>query len=259
MPAPPDDSTMGRVAAALSTLDHWHTMTWTDVAEAAGDAVHFLWEAWKGSAAFHALPPHDQAAIHHTLAMGRRVNCEPRSRLGPDYWQSHIEELRTEAHYAAALRHHPHNTPTLADRAQRATQAVSLHHRLLKLPPVWQHTILEQLTPRTPFAWHAVPPQAPPTLQEAVALAEAAASTGALPEPAQARRPTPDTSGQTLMDGLTRLPRGWQIETVRRIADGTAPMSALFNASQSINLVRSFGVYIAWNAPSAPRTARPEQ
>ncbi|MFD0427525.1 hypothetical protein ACFQ60_03075 [Streptomyces zhihengii] len=47
---------MGRVAAALSTLDHWHTMTWTDVAEAAGDAVHFLWEAWKGSAAFHALP-----------------------------------------------------------------------------------------------------------------------------------------------------------------------------------------------------------
>ncbi|MFC9266244.1 hypothetical protein ACFTXJ_00450 [Streptomyces zhihengii] len=259
MPAPPDDSTMDRVAAALGTLDHWHTMNWADVAEAAGDAVHFLWEAWKGSAAFPALPPHDQAAIHHTLAMGRRVHCEPRSRLGPDYWQSHIEELRTEAHYAAALRHTSHHTPALAGRAQRATQAVSLHHRLLALPPVWQHTILDQLTSRTLFTCHAVPTQAPPTLQEAVALAEAAASTGAHPEPAPARSPTTDVSRQTLMNALTRLPRGWQTETIRRIADGTAPMSAVFNASQSINLVRSFGVYIAWNAPSAPHAARPEQ
>ncbi|MET9110068.1 hypothetical protein [Streptomyces zhihengii] len=259
MPASADGSTVDRVAAALSALDRWRTMSWADVAEAAGDAVYFLWDVWKGSAAFHALPPHDQAAVHHTLAMGRRVHCEPRSCLGPDYWQSHIEELRTEAHYATALRHHPHNTPAVTDRAQRATQAVSLHHRLLALPPTWQHTILEQLTPRATFAWHAAPPPAPPTLQEAVGLAEAAASTGAHPEPTQPRSPTPDVSGQTVMDALTRLPRGWQTETVRRIADGTAPMSAVFNASQSINLVRSFGVYLAWNAASAPHTVRPAQ
>ncbi|GAA2136736.1 hypothetical protein GCM10009760_16440 [Kitasatospora kazusensis] len=61
-----------------------------------------------------------------------------------------------------------------------------------------------------------------------------------------------------LVGRLARLPDGWQVEVIRRIADGVMPLHALTDAGLSINVLHHvFRVPLAWNAK--PLRPLPEQ
>jgi hypothetical protein len=245
-------------AETLEVLNNWRTTSWPDVAEAAGRAAHLLWDGWSGSGAFQSLPQHDQAAIHHALAVGWRVHSEPLSRLGPDFWQSHVDEFLTEAAYGVDLRGAlQDDTGLTTDRARRATEAVYLRQRLRTLPPAWLRTVFERLTPDRWYSWRANPAPALPLLKDVLDHAEAAASGGALPPSSEDRWLVAGERGREVVNRLSRLPDGWQTEAVRRMADGAIPLHAVSDAAQSINIVRAFGVSISWNASSTSPRAKP--
>ncbi|WP_329156018.1 hypothetical protein OIU91_41905 (plasmid) [Streptomyces sp. NBC_01456] len=252
--ATPEGRPSAGVATALGVLDGWRAMSWADVAEAAGRAAHLLWNDWNWSGAFELLAAHDQAAVLHALSVGHRVHSEPRSRLGPDFWQSRVDEFRAEAAYSTALLG---GTSLISDRSRKAIEAVHQWQRLRALPSAWQDEVLERLSPDRRYSWRADPAPALPSLDEALRHAEAAASNGTPPVPGDDRWLLAGERGQDLVSRLSRLPEGWQTEAVRRMADGVTPLTAVSDAAQSINIVRVFGVYIAWNAPSPPHTSRP--
>ncbi|MCX4681469.1 hypothetical protein OG413_40435 [Streptomyces sp. NBC_01433] len=246
------------VAAALGVLDGWRAMSWADVAEAADRAAHLLWDDWNWSGAFESLAAHDQAAVLHALSVGYRVHSEPRSRLGPDFWQSRVDEFRTEAAYSAALVGDLQgSTSLISDRSRKAIEAVHQWQRLRALPPAWQDEVLETLSPDRRYSWRADPAPTLPSLDEALRHAEAAASNGTLPKPSNDRWLLAGERKQDLVSRLSRLPEGWQTEAVRRMADGITPLTAVSDAAQSVNIVRVFGVYIAWNAAPSSTTAKP--
>jgi hypothetical protein len=57
-----------------------------------------------------------------------------------------------------------------------------------------------------------------------------------------------------LVQRFSRLPDGWRVEVLRRIADGATPLDAIADAQQAINVVRAYGIRIAWCAePEPPR------
>ncbi|MCX4827075.1 hypothetical protein OG883_46410 [Streptomyces sp. NBC_01142] len=256
--ATPEKRPLAGVAAALGVLDGWRAMSWADVAEAAGRIAHLLWDDWSRSGAFESLAAHDQAAVLHALAVGRRVHSEPRSRLGPDFWQSRVDEFRTEAAYSAALRGDLQgSTSLITDRSREAIEAVHQWQRLRALPSAWQDEVLERLSPDRRYSWRADTSPALPSLDEALRHAEAAVSNGTLPVPGDDRWLLAGVRGQDLVSRLSRLPEGWQTEAVRRMADGVTPLTSVSDAAQSINIVRVFGVYIAWNAASPSHTSRP--
>ncbi|MEU7322598.1 hypothetical protein AB0465_37670 [Streptomyces griseoviridis] len=250
--------TSAGVAAALSMLDGWRAMSWADVAEAAGRAAHLLSDNWNCSGTFEFLPAHDQAAVLHALAVGHRVQSEPRSRLEPDFWQSRVDEFRTEAAYSAALLGDLQGSRSLiSDRSRKAIEAVHQWRRLCALPSAWQDEVLERLSPDRRYNRRADSVPALPSLDEALRHAEAAVSTDTPPVPGDDRWLLDGARGQNVVSRLSRLPEGWQTEAVRRMADGVTPLTAVSVAAQSINIVRVFGVCIAWNSHSLPYTSKP--
>lgn len=54
--------------------------------------------------------------------------------------------------------------------------------------------------------------------------------------------------GQDVMTRLLLLPEGWQTEVVRRLASGAVPLRSVSDAGMALNIIRAFGVRLAWNA-----------
>ncbi|MFD4476027.1 hypothetical protein ACFWPU_07915 [Streptomyces sp. NPDC058471] len=63
--------------------------------------------------------------------------------------------------------------------------------------------------------------------------------------------------GNLVGERLARLPYGWQVDAVRSIALGTDALSAVSDAALTINIIRSYSLYLAWNAPHQRRGVRP--
>ncbi|MFI1700370.1 hypothetical protein ACH419_30915 [Streptomyces bobili] len=246
-----------QAAATLVLLNAWHTMSWSDVAASVGRAARLLWSSWSTPRVFESLPQHDQAAVHHALAVGWRVHSEPLSCLGPNFWQSRMDEFRTELAYGVALRGDvPGDTGLVAERARLANEAVHLQQRLRTLPPAWQCEVFEELTPDRRYSWRDSPASSLPSLKTVLKQAEAAAAGDALPYLCEDRWLMVGERGGDVVHRLSCLPDGWQTEAVRRMANGVTPLDAVSDAAQSINIVRALGVSAPCPASPSARQAR---
>jgi hypothetical protein len=92
-------------------------------------------------------------------------------------------------------------------------------------------------------------------LDEAVDWASCHASEGPPPPPAgtdwQAEwdRKEDERRGEITSGRLAKLPYGWRVDAVRRIALGEDALTAVADAALSINVIRLYGIYQACNGP----------
>jgi hypothetical protein len=248
---PPAEPLLQDLRCDLDVLASPDASDWAKVADAAGRSALRVWEELQRQGLFEGLPPHDQAAVHYALALGNRIQSEPRRRRDIAYWRPLIDELRSEiAHFAtwwaSGTRAWPEADP---DRAQQGTGAVELRKRLIALPPSWQHHILERLTPVRRYGQDESADDIPAL---AALLRHAEEQTRLMnfpPAPGPfTTRLEPGARGQDVMARLLLLPEGWQTEVVRRLAAGAGPLASVSDAGMALNIIRVFGVRLAWNA-----------
>lgn len=264
-PRPDDAGTVREdpLATALERLADGKALDWAETARTTGRVAHLLWQR---SGRLTGLSPQDQAAVHHTLALGHRIQSVPPDRSGLSFWWRKAGEFQTDAAYATALcdptAHVSSGSVTC--RARQAREAATSWRRLCALPPDRQAEVLQRLVPVPRYRWMTNVDDTSPSLARALDHAEEAPPASPPPSPSSNERLPVPGHGTDLVRRLSRLPQGWQIEAVRRIAAGVSPLEAVSDPALSINLVRvlghhSFRTYWAGEAASHPCTSPPER
>ncbi|MEU6290288.1 hypothetical protein [Streptomyces sp. NPDC046988] len=234
--------------AVLATCDHHRA---EHVAAAAHDAVLLTWDELRARLIWTALPECDHAAVYRLV-----------SRVDAARWKA--------ARIATPLARHAAEVgllwaPGSSGRLPHGERAETLLNALEHLPDAWQAVVLggQREPQQVERSWYfdSESPTAParPSLDDAVHHAAQQARAGQDPPPA-----ADDWSGewdckenrargQVISERLAKLPYGWRVDTVRSIAQGTPAMSAVGDAQTAINIIRSYGVHLAWNARCRPR------
>ncbi|ATM24621.1 hypothetical protein SMD44_p10122 (plasmid) [Streptomyces alboflavus] len=241
-----------RIISALDVLDTCTAHNRDTLVDAAHDAVLLTWDELRARRVWSALPACDQAAVHRLVSRIDTVRSEQ-----PDI----IAGLARETAAMASLWAGP------PARLPGGVEAEALLATLEALPAPWQAVVLGgQRRPREPHTslWggRTNPPAPRPLLAEALQSAAAQAEAGMPPPPAQVGweaewdRKQDRELGAEQSQALTRLPYGWRVDALRRVAAGLSILAAVGDAAVGINMLCSYGVSLAWNAPRPPAPAR---
>ncbi|MFF3552916.1 hypothetical protein ACFYXL_05805 [Streptomyces tsukubensis] len=257
MPEPSLATLLADLRNSLDVLLTWESYPWPDVALIARRVGPLTLDALTAHGVWDQLTPHDQAAAHWTMADSRRIHQKWTPGEDPAAYGKVLARFAAEAAYFA-LR----CAPTQADRWPETTPArtalgrstVFLWRAYEGLSGPWQACVLRQLAApeRAPVLLGRSPEPEPerPTLNAALALAAAKSERGK--EPPAGPRSDQRTGGSAeLVSRLARLPEGWRVEALRRIAEGDDPAHVVSDAAQGINLLRSDGILVGWNAPDS--------
>lgn len=217
---------------------------------AALDAALLTWDELRARRIWHQLPPWDQAAVLRIVSHAKNVHPQARS-------VAHAAALATDLAAVTALW-----ADGSAGMLPHGPAAVELHARLLRLPTSWQGQVIgSQRASRGPHDGPRTP------LADAIRYAEGTCPQPP-PKPTLWWEPGWDTAddyrlGHDLSTRLARLPEEWQVDVIRAIAAGATALAAVSDAGMAINLLRSFGVHLAWCAraesegPAADQRSEP--
>lgn len=237
-----DPSRAALIAAALDVLAGADQQEGPAVQAAAHDAALLTWDELRARRIWAALPPCDRAAMYRLLARAASVHATHTSGAG---------ELAGDVAQMTRLW-----APSSPRRLPHGDTAAHLLDALDRLPPQWQTLVLggqriHRYLDRMP-------------LDEAVEWAARHASEGLAPPPAapdwyaEWDRKEDEKRGATTRERLAKLPNGWRVDAVRRIALGADALGAVADAALSINVIRGYGIYRAWNAPPPKRPSPPD-
>ncbi|MBV9022298.1 MAG: hypothetical protein JO362_00485 [Streptomycetaceae bacterium] len=216
------------------------------VRAAAEEAALLTWDELRSRDVWAVLAGWEHAAVYRLMSWAHSRT------LTPDVLSGLVREL------TGFVRHCEARTPSAARPGAGGEEAVVMLDRLGALPEPWQAAVLgdqreETRGPALSFS-HAPRRSRPrPGLDQALADAAESSARGEPPPPAAGRYEWDLADrrrlGATAYERLVRLPHEWQVDAVRQIAAGTEAISAVSDAAGSINIIRGFGVYLAWNAP----------
>ncbi len=229
-----------RIADALSVLAVFGHHNVSTVLAAAHDATLLTWDELRARRIWAGLAEHDRASVYRLVGRAESVRTM-RAHL--------VAELARDAAEVGLLW-----APGSPGRLPCGEDAEALLTALAHLPREWRVAVLGgQRPPRSPRT----------PLDEAVRYAVQQAEAGLAPPPAardwaaEWDREEDRARGDLVGERLARLPYGWQVDAVRRMALGTDALAAVSDAALTINIIRAYGVYLAWNAPHQPRRAQP--
>lgn len=227
----------GRIGAALKILAACESHDQQTVYAAAHDATLLTWDELRAGI-WTILPDSDQAAVYRLLSRTDSVRT-----MTPHAVMSHASDVTEVTRLWS---------PSSPCRLAHGEMAEA-HLKILEvLPAQWQALVLGgQRSPvnaarRTP-------------LDEALRASSQQAHAGQAPPPAGRNwevdwdRQQDRETGARMAAGLARLPRGWRVDAMRRMAAGTDAVTAVSDAVLAINILRVFGLRFAWNAPGMPR------
>ncbi|GLF96510.1 hypothetical protein [Streptomyces yaizuensis] len=255
MPEPAQPTLVDELRSSLDVLSQWTTYPWPDVATIAGHTGTAVRDALTACGVWDRLPECERAAAHWCLADSLRLRHAWTQAVERAGYEPLVARFRADvAHFAAKCDPHgaarwPEADP---ERVHQGEIAVYLWGAFRRLRAEWRASVLDQVAPVEPppvlltGAPRPAAPLARPTLAAALALAGAKAERDQDPPPRRSGSRTYDTA--VVADRIGRLPTGWQVETVRRIAAGADPLIVSSEAAQAINMLRSVGVRIGWNA-----------
>jgi hypothetical protein len=225
-----------RINAALVVLAAAAEYEGVAVQQAAHDAVLLTWDELRARRIWPELPACDHAAMYRLLALSNSVLSTSASIAKPtSELAAGVTEMARLWNDASSLRlpHGEHAAELLA-----ALDRLAPEKRVLVLGSQCEPRYM----PRMPFD------EAVDWISRDATKALAPSSAG-LDWKAESDRRHDEEHGAVVSERLSRLPLGWQIDVVRRVALGADALGAVTNAALSINVIRTFGIYLAWNAP----------
>jgi hypothetical protein len=228
-----DSSRAGRIEAALKVLSAGESDDQQALHGAAHDATLLTWDALRAGI-WRFLPAGDQAAVYRLISATDSVRT-----MKPDAVARHAADV-TEV-----TRLWSPSSPCRLAHGEVADSHLTI---LEELPNMWQAWVLgsqrlpDRATPRTPF-------------DEVLR----AASVRRMPPAARRNWETgwdlrhDREIGARVANRLSLLPHGWRTDAMRRIATGTDALSAVSGAAMAINIIRAYGLFLAWNKPRRPQ------
>ncbi|MER5549763.1 hypothetical protein ABT072_47075 [Streptomyces sp. NPDC002589] len=230
-----NETRVRRISAALTVLADHADHEYESVLEAGHDSVLLAWDELRARRVWERLTPWDQAAVHRIVSRAE-ISHTTHDRAGVVNRLVQGSDQLTRLWDAGEL--------------PGGKDAAVLCEALTRLPASWQAVVLGgQRSPKSRSSAPRVP------LGEAVqAAAERAGAGLEPPEPGPRWRTDWDDvddrrRGAAVSDRLARLPYGWRVDAIRRTAYGLDALGASHEAALAINMLRSYGVYLAWNAP----------
>ncbi|MFB7597612.1 hypothetical protein [Streptomyces sp. NPDC056160] len=226
-----EDETRGqRISAALTVLAGHAHHEYGNILEAAHDSLLLSWDELRAQRIWDRLAPWDQAVVYRIMTSAD-FSQHGRERA--------VDRILRGSHQLARLRD--------AGALPGGKEAAVLCDALTQLPAEWQAVVLGgQRAPKRASSTPRVP------LGEAVqAAAEDIAAGKTPPEPRLRWDSHWDDVDDRRRGGseaarLARLPYGWRVDVVRRIAHGVDALTAGHEAAMAVNMLRSYGVYVAW-------------
>ncbi|MEU0220591.1 hypothetical protein ABZ281_38545 [Streptomyces sp. NPDC006265] len=189
------------------------------------------WDELRARQIWAGLPPCDRAAMYQLLAHADSVRAIRASVA------SAARELAGGVAQMTRLWE-----PSSPGQLPHGETAADLLGALDRLPSQWRVLVLGgQREPRCPAR---VP------LDEAVGWALHHASAGLAPPPpvddwkAESDRKEDERLGAITSERLAKLPYGWQVDAVRRIALGADALGTVAGVALSINVIRIYGVTV---------------
>jgi hypothetical protein len=253
----------------LDGLAAWEDAYWRDTASRLSAAAPLLLGALRHSCMWDRLSEAEQACVYWSMAEGQNMANLPVRLMKPGREEARIARLRVDlATLAARLGGRDAWPEGDGDRVQgyrRAERNLALFHELSADRRVAGFRLMADRHARrlrmTELAEHRGPAAIP-------AAADRGARSPCPEDPLYACLQTArsvDVRGlfapytyrlgegcgmcRKAGEDLVRLPRGWQIEVMRRIETGADPLRAGFTAGSAINqLYHYFRIGLAWNA-----------
>ncbi|MEU5193686.1 hypothetical protein AB0G86_06430 [Streptomyces scabiei] len=233
-----DPSRVERIDAALAimaTSDRYEIHT---VHTAAHDAALLAWDELRARRLWVSMPDCDQAAVHRLVSRAGSVRArDPHAVAG-----FAREALEVTSLWQAS------DTGRLP-----CGKIATSHLKILdSLTPEWQAVVLGNQRPPKSWSPHASTSRTP--LAEALDHACQEAADGQEPPLASDSWAAPwdhkedRVRGARVAERLTQLPHGWRVDVIRRIGSGTESLAAVSDAMMAINILRAFGLRLAWNS-----------
>jgi len=220
----------------------------SEAEQAAHDAALLTWDELRARPRIvRDLPESDLAALHRLISRSASVPA-----LDPAGVQEFVREVTEVTRLWI---------PGAVGRLPHGASAAFWLNILELLPPVWQAAVLsdrpEQILPpeQSPQRLALVTGPGPRIVfHEVLEHARRQAAIGQDPP-----TPVPDREfggyrkqdhrlGADLAGRLACLPHGWRVDAVRRITRGTPTLTAVSEPAQAINILRGYGIRLAWNA-----------
>lgn len=224
-----DPARAARINTALAVLAQTDQHDRAVVQSAAHDAALLTWDELRARQIWTDLPAYDQVAMYRLLARADSLRATP---------QSAARTARVVADNLARMTRLWDSS--LPKRLPHGERAVALLDALDRLPPPWRIVVLGAQRERR---YEARMP-----LDDAVPWAVSRSSEGQ-PVPtiengwkAEWDRKEDERCGETIGQQLTKLPYGWQVDTVREVVLGADALGAVSNAACSINVISGYGV-----------------
>ncbi|MFC4642350.1 hypothetical protein ACFPEU_09285 [Streptomyces mangrovi] len=224
-----DPARAARIDAALGVLTEADQHDMPAVRSAAHDAALLTWDELRARRIWTKLPACDRAAMYRLLARADSLRSTRASVA------STASKLAADVAQMTQL-WEPYSPQRLPD----GDTAAALLDTLDRLPPEWRTLALGGQRERRY--------QARMPLDEAVAWADRHSSEGLAPPPpeddwtAEWDRKEDKRQGATTSERLAKLPTGWQVDAVRRIALGADALGTIGHTAISINVIRLYGV-----------------
>ncbi|WP_369228502.1 hypothetical protein AB5J52_48535 (plasmid) [Streptomyces sp. R39] len=228
-----DTTRAARIDAALAVLGGADQHDARIVQTAAHDAALLTWDELRASRIWPQLPACDHAAVYRLLAHADSVHATRASIA------SAARDLAGDVLQITHLW-----APDAPQQLPHGDAAADLLSALARIPAGWQSWALG--SQRKSRHLSRIP------LNEAVEVATRHGSEGPAPRSesgweAQRDRKEVERLGPIIRERLRGLPHGWQVDTVRRIALGADALGAVAGAARSMNVIRRYGLYLAWN------------
>lgn len=235
-----DPGRAGRIETALKVLSVGESHDQQTLSDAAHDATLLTWDELRAGV-WRFLPAGDQAAVYRLVSRTDSVRT-----MKPDAVVAHAGDVTEVTRLWST------SSPCRLPRGEIAESHLTVFEGL---PTRWQAWVLggqrlsDRDTARIPF-------------DEALSAAVRQFDGRHMPPPARRNweigwdRKDDREIGARVADRLTRLPLGWRVDALRRIAAGTDAVSAVSDAAMAINIIPVYGLFLAWNRRRRPRRVR---
>lgn len=234
----PDPSRVERIDAALAILATCDRHDAHTLQAAAHDAALLAWDELRARRLWVSMPDCDQAAVHRLVSRTGSV------RTRDPYA---VAEFAREAAEVTFLWQ-----PSATGRLPHGESATSQLKILEGLTQEWQAVVLGGQRPPKSWSPHASTPRTP--LAEALDDVCQQAAGGQEPPPALDSwaaawdHKEDRVRGARAAARLAKLPYGWRVDVIRRIDSGAEASAAVSDAMMAINILRTFGLRLAWNS-----------